>query len=124
MPRRRRNSLPAPDLPPHVERDLQRTIAILIQVRQALTKQTERLDQIERELRLLVTGPNLPLVSLSERQVEVLRYLALGDSNQEIAEHLGVAPGSVTAILTQLYRDLAVRNRNEAAFTAWKLGII
>lgn len=124
MPRRRRTPRPAPDLPPHVERDLQRTIAVVIQVRLELAKQTKRLDQLEQELRLLVTGPELPLVPLSDRQVELLRYVALGDSNAEIADRLGLAPGSVSSLLTTTFRKLNARNRNEAMFTAWKLGLI
>lgn len=124
MPRSGTTPPTLPNLPPHVERDLERTIAILIQVRQALTQQIERLDQLESELRLMVTGTDLPQVPLSPRQVEVLRYVTLGESNPEIAARLGVAPGTVIGILTRIYRKLHVRNRNEAAFTAWKLGLI
>lgn len=112
------------DLPPHIERDIQRVIAIVIQVRQELRKQTERLDQLENELRLLVDGPEQLVVPLSSRQVEVLRYLALGETNAEIGDRLGVSTGTVIHILTRTYRKLEVRNRNEAAFKAWKLGLI
>jgi DNA-binding NarL/FixJ family response regulator len=124
MPRPRLTPRPAPELPPHIERDLQRAIAIVIQVRQELTKQMERLEQLETELRLLVNGPDQPLLPLSDRQVEVLRYLVLGESNPQIAARLGVAPATVTGIITRIYRKLDVSNRNEAAFKAWKLGLI
>lgn len=124
MPRPRLTPRPVPDLPPHVERDITRAIAIVMEVRQELTRQTERLDQLENELRLLVDGPDPHIMSLSPRQVEVLRSVALGATNQEIAARLGVAPGTVIGILTRIYHKLDVRNRNEAAFKAWKLGLI
>lgn len=124
MPRPRSTQLPKPELPTGLERDLQRAIAIVREVRQTLAQQTERLDQLESELRLLVDGPKPLPFPLLPRQIEVLRALARGDSNAEIAAQLGVEPSSVNAILTQLYRALAVRNRNEAALTAWKLGLI
>lgn len=69
-------------------------------------------------------GPDLPLVPLSLRQVEALRYVDLGETNQEIADRMGVATGMLIGILTRTYRKLGVRDRNEAAFKAWKLGLI
>lgn len=124
MTRQRMIRHPMPELPQNVERDLQRAIAIVLQVRQELTKQIERLDQLESELRLLVDGPDLPLVPLSNRQLEALRYVAQGLRTSEIAVQLNVAPDTVNGILSRIYRKLEVRNRNEAAFKAWKLGLI
>jgi DNA-binding CsgD family transcriptional regulator len=104
--------------------DIQRAIAIVIQVRQALTAQVERLDQLEGELRLLVDGP-APLVEpLTRYELEVLRYAAIGETNKEIAARMGVATGTLISSMTRMYRKLGVRNRNEAAFKAWKLGLI
>jgi DNA-binding NarL/FixJ family response regulator len=114
----------APNLPPLITQDIQRAIAIVIQVRQALTTQTERLDQLEGELRLLVDGP-LPLIEpLTPREIEVLHYAAIGETTKEIAARMGVAEGTLMSSLSRIYRKLQVRNRNEAAFKAWKLGII
>lgn len=124
MPKLRLTPRPGSNVPPHLERDLQRAIAIVVEIRQALTTQHEQLDQLESELRLLVAGPAPLREPLSPRQVEALRALALGESNTEIAARLGVSPRTVTGMITRIYRKLDVRNRNEAALTAWKLGLI
>lgn len=124
MPRVRPKPPTAPDLPPQVNLELERAIAIVIQIRQELTRQSERLHQVEQELRRVLHGPALPLEPLSNQQMQVLRSLALGDSNPEIAARLGIAPGTVNSTLGRIYRKLNVRNRSEATFTAWKLGLI
>lgn len=54
----------------------------------------------------------------------VLRALALGDSNPQIAARLHITPGTVNSTLGRIYRKLNVRNRSEATFMAWKLGLI
>lgn len=118
MPRPRIAYRTAPSLPPPIVTDIERAIAIVVQVRQELTRQLERLDQLEGELRLLVDGPDNLLVPLTPREVEVLRAAALGETNKAIAERLGVAQGTLIAYLTQIYRKLGVRNRNQAAFIA------
>lgn len=124
MPKLRLTPRPGSNVPPHLERDLQRAIAIVREVRHALTQQITRLEQLDSELRLLVAGPAPLREPLSPRQVEALRALALGESNAEIAARLGVSPRTVTQIITRIYRKLDVRNRNEAALTAWRLGLI
>jgi DNA-binding NarL/FixJ family response regulator len=124
MPRLRPRPSAAPDLPPQVAIEIERTIAIVVQVRQELTRQTERLDQLTDELRAMLKGPEVPLTPLSDQQVAVLRALALGETNREIAARLNIAPGTVNTTLGRIYRKLNVRNRNEATFTAWRLGLI
>ena len=114
----------APNLPPEFASDIQRAIAIVSQVRGDLTRQMARLDQLEGELRLLVDGPTQPLVPLTPREVEMLRGAAIGKTNHQIADQLGIAEGTLISCMTRIYRKLGVRNRNEAAFKAWKLGII
>lgn len=124
MPRRRITYRTAPDLPPLIAKDIERAIAIVVQVRQELTKQNERLDQLEAELRLLVDGPDPRIAPLTPREIEILRYAAAGETNKQIADRMGIATGTVIQNLTRVYRNLQVRNRNEAAFKAWKLGMI
>ena len=124
MPRRRSSHPAGNALPPYFTKDIQRAIAIVIQVRQALTAQAERLTDLEHELLLLVDGP-APLVEpLTPREIEMLRYAAIGETNKQIADRMGVATGTLISSMTRMYRKLGVRNRNEAAFKAWKLGLI
>jgi LuxR family maltose regulon positive regulatory protein len=61
---------------------------------------------------------------LSKRELEVLHLIALGRTNQEIAEQLVVAPGTVKAHTASIYRKLNVTNRTEAAARGRALGIV
>ncbi|MEW6402168.1 MAG: LuxR C-terminal-related transcriptional regulator [Chloroflexota bacterium] len=61
---------------------------------------------------------------LSGRELEVLDLIALGKTNQEIAQHLIVAPGTVKAHTASIYRKLNVANRTEATARARQLGIL
>jgi LuxR family maltose regulon positive regulatory protein len=62
--------------------------------------------------------------SLSKRELEVLYLMALGKTNQEIAQHLILSRGTVKAHTASIYRKLDVANRTEAAARARQLGIL
>lgn len=55
------------------------------------------------------------LLSLSERQREVLKLLAAGESNKEIGRNLNISAATVKAHLEALFRRLEVKNRTQAA---------
>ncbi len=59
---------------------------------------------------------------LTERELEVLRLLATGRSNQAIAQELVVAVGAVTRHLNNTFGKLGVQIRLEAAARARALG--
>lgn len=61
---------------------------------------------------------------LSERESEVLRALALGLSNKEIAAKLFIATGTVKQHLKSIYSKLDVHNRTEATHRAGELGLL
>jgi LuxR family maltose regulon positive regulatory protein len=61
---------------------------------------------------------------LSQRELEVLHLMAQGRTNQEIAQQLIVAPGTVKAHAASIYRKLDVANRTEAVARARQLGIL
>ena len=61
---------------------------------------------------------------LSERELEVLRLIASGQSNQEIAETLIIALGTVKAHTSSIYRKLDARGRTEAVVKAQALGLL
>jgi len=61
---------------------------------------------------------------LSERELEVLHLMALGSTNKEIAQQLFIAPGTVKAHTSSIYRKLDVANRTEAVARARQLGIL
>lgn len=69
--------------------------------------------------------PNQALIEpLTGREFEVLQLLAAGLSNQEIADRLMVATGTVKAHTSQIYGKLQVRNRNRAVLLARELKLI
>jgi LuxR family maltose regulon positive regulatory protein len=61
---------------------------------------------------------------LGERELEIVRLLAAGLSNGEIAERLFLAPATIKWYLSQTYGKLGVRRRTEAVATARDLGLI
>ncbi|MFN2179441.1 MAG: LuxR C-terminal-related transcriptional regulator [Candidatus Promineifilaceae bacterium] len=72
-----------------------------------------------------VTGRQSGLIEpLSERELEVLRHIAQGRTNKEIAGLLFITPGTVKAHTAAIYRKLDVSNRTEAAARGRELGIL
>ena len=61
---------------------------------------------------------------LSQRECEVLRQLAGGKSNKEIAATLHLAEGTVKNHMTNVLGKLGVMDRTQAALKARELGVI
>jgi DNA-binding NarL/FixJ family response regulator len=61
---------------------------------------------------------------LSEREHEILRLVAQGLSNGEIADRLSLAEGTVKNYVTNILQKLDVRDRTQAALRARELGLI
>ena len=61
---------------------------------------------------------------LSERELEVLKLVAAGLKNQEIAAELFVVLGTVKAHLNSIYRKLGVRSRVQAVSRARELDLL
>ena len=61
--------------------------------------------------------PNVP-DPLSAQEREILRWLARGESNPQIAKRLGIGVGTVNWHTKNIYKKLGVRNRTEAAVVA------
>jgi len=61
---------------------------------------------------------------LSEREMEVLRLIAAGCSNQEIASQLVIAIGTAKRHTANIFDKLDVRNRTEAVTRARQLGLL
>jgi LuxR family maltose regulon positive regulatory protein len=62
--------------------------------------------------------------SLSERELEVLRLIAQGASNREIAERLVITVGTVKSHVNHILGKLDSHNRTEAVAQARKLGLL
>ncbi|MBC8025780.1 MAG: response regulator transcription factor [Steroidobacteraceae bacterium] len=63
-------------------------------------------------------------LGISARELEVLRLLATGQSNKEIANRLTVSPNTVKTHISNLFAKLEVRRRTAAIGRARELGII
>lgn len=61
---------------------------------------------------------------MSEREVEVLRLIARGRSNKEIAAELNIVEGTVKAHLTNIFAKLGAADRTQAITIAMKRQII
>ena len=71
--------------------------------------------------------PNTSLISqleLSKRELEILGLLALGHSNQEIAETLFVSLSTVKTHLQNLFAKLDVKRRTQAIEKAKRLQLV
>jgi len=61
---------------------------------------------------------------LTDRELEILRFVARGFSNAEIAHALGLAEGTVKNHVSSVLSKLGVRDRTRATITAIERGLI
>ncbi len=71
-----------------------------------------------------VVRPSSLVEPLSERELEVLRLIAAGLSNREIAEELFVAVSTVKTHINNIYRKLDVSKRTQAVARAKELDLL
>lgn len=89
-------------------------------IRPAVTERVLRgLEHVRRDFDAL--SPPDPL---TRREVEILRLMAGGYSNREIAEALGTAEGTVKNRASSILSKLGVRDRTRAVLKALELGYI
>jgi DNA-binding NarL/FixJ family response regulator len=63
-------------------------------------------------------------VQLTPREMSVLKLLATGKANREIAEMLSISEGTVKIHVTHLFEKLGVTSRTEAIATAMRRGLV
>jgi DNA-binding NarL/FixJ family response regulator len=65
-----------------------------------------------------------PYEPLTERETEILRLLARGQTNPQIARELVVSPGTVKNHVRDIITKLGVSDRTQAAVRAMELGLL
>jgi DNA-binding NarL/FixJ family response regulator len=63
-------------------------------------------------------------VKLTPRELEVLRLLARGQSNAEMADELVVELATVKTHVARILTKLGARDRAQAAIAAYELGLV
>lgn len=71
-----------------------------------------------------LSGKNIGIRTLTNRQSQVLDLIAQGKSNKQIAYDMGVSESTVKLHINALLRSLKVNNRTQAVITAQKIGLI
>ena len=61
---------------------------------------------------------------LTEREIEVLRLLAAGQSNKEIARQLQIVEDTVKTHVRHILAKLGVQSRTQAVLSAMRLGLV
>jgi DNA-binding NarL/FixJ family response regulator len=89
-------------------------------IRPAVTERVLRgLEHVRRDFEALE-----PPDPLTKREVEILRLMAGGYSNREIAEALGTAEGTIKNHASSILSKLGVRDRTRAVLKALERGYI
>jgi NarL family two-component system response regulator LiaR len=65
-----------------------------------------------------------PFTELSERELDVLRLIADGLSNAEIAERLIISDKTVKSHVSNILNKLHLADRTQAAVYAWREGVV
>jgi DNA-binding NarL/FixJ family response regulator len=84
----------------------------------------ERVLRVVRDQRAPDRGPSTSINALSEREVEVLRLVARGATNPEIAESLYVSERTVKGHISGIFTKLGVRDRAAAITCAYNAGLV
>jgi NarL family two-component system response regulator LiaR len=81
-------------------------------------------SRVVQELQGLRKDEVNPFTELSEREFEVLRLIAAGKSNAEIAETLVIGESTVKTHISNVLKKLHLEDRTQAAVYAWQEGIV
>ncbi|KPM54710.1 LuxR family transcriptional regulator [Frankia sp. R43] len=79
---------------------------------------------IETDAGAVTARPGLGGRGITRREYDILRRVAMGQTNPEIADALGLTRNTVKTYLQRLMEKLGARNRVEALARAHELGIL
>ncbi len=81
-------------------------------------------SRVIKTFRSLEPEAATPFTVLTEREMEVLRLIAKGSSNDQIAEQLVISVGTVKGHVSNILSKLHLVDRTQAAAYAWQQGIV
>ena len=89
-------------------------------MRPLIERLTERLERVQAQHSVSPAHPG----GLTQREVEVLRLIAEGKTNLEIAEELVIAEGTARRHVANIYEKIGAANRIEAASYATREALL
>lgn len=81
-------------------------------------------SRVIKTFRNLVPEETTPFTLLTDRELEVLKLIAKGYSNEKIAEQLVISMGTVKGHVSNILSKLHLVDRTQAAAYAWQEGIV
>jgi NarL family two-component system response regulator LiaR len=102
--------------------ELAQTVRLAAQGEAVLNPQVA--SRLVQELAGNRTASTDPLAELSSRELEVLKLIAEGLSNAEIAERLVLSQKTVKGHVSNILGKLHLADRTQAAILAWRQGMI
>jgi NarL family two-component system response regulator LiaR len=81
-------------------------------------------ERVIKEFRVGDPNRQRLFTDLTEREMEVLKLIAAGNSNQKIADQLVISLGTVKGHVSNILSKLHLADRTQAAVYAWKEGLI
>lgn len=92
-------------------------------IKMAAAGQVHLSPQVSASLVKQIQSPS-PTEALTERETEVLRLLAQGSSNREIAQHLQIVEDTVKVHVRHILSKLGVQSRTQAVLCAIHFGLV
>ncbi len=92
-------------------------------IKAAAAGQIQLTPQAAARLMQVVSTPESP-EALTERETEVLRLLAQGESNKQIAHSLHIAEKTVKVHVSNILGKLGVQSRTQATLYAIRVGLV
>ena len=92
-------------------------------IKAAAAGQVQLTPQAAARLMQVVSAPESP-EALTERETEVLRLLAQGQANKEIARSLSISEKTVKVHVSNILSKLGVQSRTQATLYAIRIGLV
>ncbi|HET8944357.1 MAG TPA: response regulator transcription factor [Dehalococcoidia bacterium] len=93
-------------------------------IKAAAAGQVQLSPQAAARLVREVRAPDVSIPNLSERETEVLRLIARGKANKEIAAELTIGEKTVKTHVSSILNKLGVQSRTQAAIYAAQSGLV